>query len=178
MAEALPGLVFDGLVTFVQPVVNDETRTVRVPVHVENREHLLKPGMFGRIDVIYDHKQDALTVPRSALIEEDGQTAVYLLTAAPPPASVETPKGGEGTAVAAPTPDKPDASKPPALQAQRRVIQIGYADSSHVEVRDGLIAGDRVITVGRNAVRDGTLVQVLDPDVVKPAAAQVSEGGK
>lgn len=45
-AEALPGRKFEGLVTFVQPVVNEETRTVRVPVHVENADHSLKPGMF------------------------------------------------------------------------------------------------------------------------------------
>jgi Cu(I)/Ag(I) efflux system membrane fusion protein len=45
-AEALPGRVFKGQVTFVQPVVNEETRTVRVPVHVENKDHALKPGMF------------------------------------------------------------------------------------------------------------------------------------
>lgn len=45
-AEALPGHVFKGQVTFVQPVVNEETRTVRVPVHVENKDHALKPGMF------------------------------------------------------------------------------------------------------------------------------------
>jgi len=46
VAEALPGRVFEGLVTFVQPIVNEETRTVRVPVHVENKDHALKPGMF------------------------------------------------------------------------------------------------------------------------------------
>lgn len=45
-AEALPGRVFDGRVTFVQPIVSEETRTVRVPVHVENKDHALKPGMF------------------------------------------------------------------------------------------------------------------------------------
>ncbi|MBL8800536.1 MAG: efflux RND transporter periplasmic adaptor subunit [Planctomycetes bacterium] len=46
VAEALPGRVLEGRVTFVQPIVNEETRTVRVPVHVENKDHALKPGMF------------------------------------------------------------------------------------------------------------------------------------
>jgi len=45
-AEALPGRVFTGKVTFVQPIVSEETRTVRVPVHLENKDHSLKPGMF------------------------------------------------------------------------------------------------------------------------------------
>ena len=45
-AEALPGRVFDGVVSFVQPIVSEETRTIRVPVHVGNGDHALKPGMF------------------------------------------------------------------------------------------------------------------------------------
>ena len=46
MAQAIPGRTFDGVVTFVQPVVNDQSRTVRVPVYVDNKDHALKPGMF------------------------------------------------------------------------------------------------------------------------------------
>ncbi len=46
VAEALPGRTFEGRVTFVQPIVDEESRTVRVPVHVENGDHALKPGMF------------------------------------------------------------------------------------------------------------------------------------
>jgi hypothetical protein len=45
-AEALPAHTFTGIVTFVQPIVSEVTRTIRVPVHVENPEHILKPGMF------------------------------------------------------------------------------------------------------------------------------------
>jgi len=45
-AEALPGRTFEGRVTFVQPIVDEQSRTVRVPVHIENADHVLKPGMF------------------------------------------------------------------------------------------------------------------------------------
>ncbi|HWU51269.1 MAG TPA: efflux transporter periplasmic adaptor subunit, partial [Tahibacter sp.] len=61
------------------------------------------------------------------------------------------------------------------LQAQRRVVRIGFADSEYVEVREGLQSGDRVITVGRNAVRDGTLVQVLDAAPAPAAVATTAE---
>lgn len=50
-AEALPGVMFSGMVTFVQPVVNDVTRTIRVPVHVVNEGQKLKPGMFVSVVV-------------------------------------------------------------------------------------------------------------------------------
>jgi membrane fusion protein (multidrug efflux system) len=33
--------------------------------------------MFGRIEVVYDQRNDALTVPRSALLQDAGETAVF-----------------------------------------------------------------------------------------------------
>ena len=45
-AQGVPGRTFEGLVTFVQPIVNEQSRTIRVPVHVDNKDHALKPGMF------------------------------------------------------------------------------------------------------------------------------------
>lgn len=45
-SEALPGRTIDGRVTFVQPIVDELTRTIRVPIHVENKDHTIKPGMF------------------------------------------------------------------------------------------------------------------------------------
>lgn len=50
-AEAVPGAPFEGMVTFVQPTVNDLTRTIRVPVHVVNSNQKLKPGMFVSVVV-------------------------------------------------------------------------------------------------------------------------------
>lgn len=61
-AEAYPGRVFQGMVTFVQPVLNEETRTIRVPVHIENEDHALKPGMF--VSAVID-----------AVLAADGQPA-------------------------------------------------------------------------------------------------------
>src|SRR5690606_28334233 len=40
-------------------------------------EGVLKPGMFGRIGVIYDQRSDALTIPRNALLEDAGESAVF-----------------------------------------------------------------------------------------------------
>jgi Cu(I)/Ag(I) efflux system membrane fusion protein len=50
-AEAYPGEIFDGLIAFIDPVVNDKTRTVKVRVNVKNDAQLLKPGMFVRATV-------------------------------------------------------------------------------------------------------------------------------
>jgi Cu(I)/Ag(I) efflux system membrane fusion protein len=47
-AEALPGDVFEGIISFIDPVLDPRTRTVKVRVNVENREGKLKPEMFVR----------------------------------------------------------------------------------------------------------------------------------
>lgn len=45
-AEAWPGRSFNGTVTFVSPVLDERTRTIRVRVALPNADRLLKPGMF------------------------------------------------------------------------------------------------------------------------------------
>lgn len=47
-AEAYPGEVFTGWISFVQPVLDPKTRTVKVRVHVPNPDGRLKPEMFVR----------------------------------------------------------------------------------------------------------------------------------
>ena len=49
--EAYPGTIFHGRVAFIDPVLDEQTRTVRVRVNVPNPEGKLKPGMFARATV-------------------------------------------------------------------------------------------------------------------------------
>jgi membrane fusion protein (multidrug efflux system) len=170
--DALPERNFEGSVARIAPVVDAASGTFRATCEFRDSTKTLKPGMFGRIDVVYDQRHDALVVPRSALVEEDGESAVFVIEPAPPkkPAA-DAPKGKPGEAVAA------ENAKPPTpvFIAKRRVVKTGYAESDHVEVREGLADGDRVITIGRNAVRDGTEVTVLTPVA---AVAKTSEPAK
>jgi len=46
--EAYPGRRFTGTISFLDPVLNQDTRTVKVRVDTPNPELLLKPGMFVR----------------------------------------------------------------------------------------------------------------------------------
>jgi Cu(I)/Ag(I) efflux system membrane fusion protein len=49
--EALPGKVFKGRVTFVDPVLDPKTRTARVRIEVRNDNRRLRPGMFVEASV-------------------------------------------------------------------------------------------------------------------------------
>jgi membrane fusion protein (multidrug efflux system) len=175
-ADALPGKKFAGNILRIAPVVDPASGTFRVTCQFHDRSATLKPGMFGRIDIVYDHRDEALTIPRSALIEEDGETAVFVVDTAPVKAPDEdkAKEGGDKTkAVAKDTLGKDGKAilaATPGFVAHRKLVKIGYSDGDKVEIRSGLDAGTRVITVGRNAVRDGTAVQVLDTTMVASKA--------
>ena len=49
--EAYPGERFRGVVSFIDPVLNPQTRTVNVRVNVDNKDGRLKPEMFVRAEV-------------------------------------------------------------------------------------------------------------------------------
>ncbi len=153
-ADALPGKKFAGSILRIAPVVDPASGTFRVTCQFRDASDVLRPGMFARIDIVYDQRPDALTVPRSALVEEDGQTSVFVVEKAPP-APVAKAEAGKP---AAKTPVAPANG----LIAHRQLVKTGYSDGDKVEIISGLDAGARVITVGRNAVRDGTAVLVLD----------------
>lgn len=175
VVDALPAQRFPGVIDRVSPVVDAASGTFRVTCRFDAQARVLKPGMFGRIDVVYDRKQDALAIPRSALIEEDGETAVYVVVQAPQQAPDQA-KEGKGPKPEDAAPKNPqDVAQILARQAQRRVIHTGFADGEYIEVREGLKPGDHVITVGRNAVRDGTLIQIIDAPIAPPAGAPVAE---
>jgi membrane fusion protein (multidrug efflux system) len=80
-ADALPGKNFIGKVARLSPVVDPQTGTFKVTVEMRPAGHELAPGMFSRVSVTYDVHKNALTVPRAAIITEDGESAVYVIKA-------------------------------------------------------------------------------------------------
>ena len=60
-------------------------------------------------------------------------------------------------------------------KAVRTVVETGYVDGDFIEVRDGLAEGDRVVTAGKVAVRDGSAVQVIGDAPVEVAGADDGE---
>ncbi len=74
--DALPGKAFRGTIDRVSPVVDAGSGTFRVVCAFEGGG-VLSPGMFGRIRIDYDQRTDALVVPRIALLDDEGDPAVY-----------------------------------------------------------------------------------------------------
>jgi Cu(I)/Ag(I) efflux system membrane fusion protein len=74
--SALPDQKLAGKVVFVQPTVEEKTRTVEVRVELQNPKGLLKPGMFANVEIQHT-MGDGLLVPTSAVIRTGERDIVY-----------------------------------------------------------------------------------------------------
>ncbi len=120
--EALPGETFEGRVTFVDPVLNQRTRTTRVRIEVRNRDGQLRPGMFAEAVVRQTRDEEspsALVIPETAPLFTGRRSLVYV--------------------------EKPDASRP---TYQARVVKLGPKTGEVYPVIAGLREGERVVVHG------------------------------
>src|SRR5882762_9023517 len=65
--DAVPGRVFNGKLTAVNSMVDAATRNVTVQATLENPDHVLRPGMFAKLEVELPEKHKTLVVPGSAI---------------------------------------------------------------------------------------------------------------
>jgi membrane fusion protein (multidrug efflux system) len=77
--DALANETIVATVSRVSPIVDPQTGTFKITVEIVDEQRRIKPGMFGRIGVIYDVHEDALQIPRSAIIEDQGAASVFVV---------------------------------------------------------------------------------------------------
>lgn len=79
LTEAYPDKPFEGAVVRINKALDLATRTLQAEINIPNPGHLLKPGMFARIEVALQEKPAALAVPRQAVLEEGGNRSVFVV---------------------------------------------------------------------------------------------------
>jgi membrane fusion protein, multidrug efflux system len=150
LVDAMPGKVFVGKVGRVSPVVDPKTGTFDVIAQFQDSTQSLRSGMFGRINITTAVHENAMVIPRVALLSEDGAAAVYIV-------------GSDQRVV-------------------RKSVKLGLTGDGKSEILSGLADTDRVITLGINAIREGSLVSVIGDKptttATKPAAAEASTAKK
>ena len=77
--DAYPGKSFTGSIDRISPVIEGRSRTETVKVEIDNKEGILKPGMFARSLISTYEKKDVLVVPASALKKKEAEYLVYVI---------------------------------------------------------------------------------------------------
>jgi RND family efflux transporter MFP subunit len=68
----------EGEVLRISPVVDNSTGTVKVTLTVQPPSRLFKPGAFVRADIETDSREKTTLIPKRALVQQDGQTFVFV----------------------------------------------------------------------------------------------------
>ncbi len=76
--KAFPGEHFPGTVDFVSPAMSESSRTVKLRIAVPNSEGRLLAGMFAGVKIFLPGDESALTLPKSATLEDDRRTFVFV----------------------------------------------------------------------------------------------------
>jgi RND family efflux transporter MFP subunit len=128
--DAVPGRTFAGRVMFINPVIDEASRSAKVVAEVPNPDGVLKGGAFVKGRVVVANRPQVLQVPREALLNwriEAGAADVFVVRGA----SVE-----------------------------KASVQTGTMNGGRVEIRSGLQPGDRVVTRGGFSLRPGDRVTI------------------
>jgi membrane fusion protein (multidrug efflux system) len=75
--DAYPGEKFHGKIARVSPILDPATRTAPMEVEIQNRDARLKPGMYAKVALEIDSRENVLIVPKIALVDSEGKRGVY-----------------------------------------------------------------------------------------------------
>lgn len=132
--DALPGVKIVGRITAVNPLVEAETRNIRVQATVANPAEKLLPGMFVNASVGLPVRQNVLAIPATAVLYAPYGDSVFVV------ADDNVVKGGK------------------ALRQQ--FVRLGEKRGDFVAVVSGLKQGESVVSTGVFKLRNGQAVVV------------------
>ncbi|RXG30732.1 efflux RND transporter periplasmic adaptor subunit [Leeuwenhoekiella marinoflava] len=118
--NAYPDKTFKGSISFIDPILNSETRTVIVRATLVNKEDLLKPGMFVEASLTgaQQNFSGELTIPASAVMWTGERSLVYV---------------------------KPNPTQP---VFEMREVDLGLKQGAFYQIKSGLSLGEELVTNG------------------------------
>lgn len=75
--DAYPEQSFEGTIYAIEPALDEETRTVLLRARLPNPHNQLRPGLFARVSLILERRENALVVPEQAIVPVGQTTFVY-----------------------------------------------------------------------------------------------------
>ena len=134
--DAWPGDVFQGSVSEISPTVDLASRTMRVNVNVSDAGSKLKPGMFAKVRVITERKDNIVKIPASAVINRFGEQYIYVV--------------------------EKDAANIERETVRKRIVVVGIQIDGVAEIQNGLAPDEEVVVRGQTLLDDGSRVNIID----------------
>lgn len=152
--DALPGQVFEGEVTAIEPQVDASTRNFKVQATLPNPDRAVRPGGFAKVGFDLGGARDVVVIPQTAVSFNPYGNAVFVV-------SKVKRKPGEKDMQGKPlTGDK--------FVVTQRFVKTGAARGDLIAVTDGLKPGEQVVTSGLLKLRNDAEVTINND--VQPSA--------
>jgi membrane fusion protein (multidrug efflux system) len=78
-STALPGVVLEGTILAIDPVLDPQTRNARVAARVANPDQQFRPGMSANVSVTLRTRPSAITIPNEAVFASGDQSFVFIV---------------------------------------------------------------------------------------------------
>lgn len=140
-SDALPGVGVEGKISAINPLVDPETRNIKVQATISNAAEKLRPGMFVNVAVALPLKSRVLSLPATAILYAPYSDSVFVIES----------KGAGKT-------------------LRQQFVRLGEKRGDFVAVNEGIKEGEAVAATGVFKLRNGQSVVVdnkLTPDFQK-----------
>lgn len=134
--DAWPGEVFLGSISEISPTIDLASRTMEIRVNVSNRDSKLKQGMFAKVKIITERKDNIVMIPASSVIRRFGEEYVYVV--------------------------EKDPANPEFNIVKKNVVVQGIVIDGIAEILSGLASGEEVVTRGQTLIDEGSRVNVIE----------------
>jgi len=75
----IPDDTIIGKITQLSPAINADTRTFKGNISIENRNYILRPGMFVKADIVTSHKDSVIVVPKTIILSRQKGKTVFIV---------------------------------------------------------------------------------------------------
>ncbi len=132
--DAWPGEIFRGSISEISPTVDMASRTMEIRVNVRDNSSKLKAGMFAKVRVITERKDNIVKIPAAAVINRFGEQFVYVI-------------------------EKDDQDND---IVRKRIIAPGILIDNVLEIQKGLEPSDEIVIRGQTLLDDGSRVNIIE----------------
>ena len=132
--EAYPGEIFRGYITEVSPTLDVSSRTMEIKVGVENPGAKLKAGMFAKVRIITERKDNIVKIPSSAIVSRFGEQFIFTI----------------------------DNTDPAAPVARKKIVVPGIIIDGVMEIQQGLAPDEEIVIRGQTLIEDGSRINIIE----------------
>ena len=131
--DALQGSPLQGRITAINPLVDADTRQIKVQATVANRGDKLRPGMFANVAVGLPARQQVLAIPATAVLYAPYGDSVFIIE---------------------------DAADKKGKVLRQQFVRLGVKRGDFVAVTSGIKEGETVVSTGVFKLRNGQSVVI------------------